>query len=303
MFDCVGIGLNAVDFICLLSKYPEIDSKTESTDFSTQGGGPVPTALVTLARLGAKTSYIGIVGQDENGKFLLDQFKKEGVDVSGVIIDKNCPTNQAFIWVDKESGKKTVVLHNSTSNVPLLPDEISETHLRKTRFLHLDGRDAEATLKAIRLAKRNGADIVLDAGSVRSNTEELLMQVDYPIVSEHFCQTYLETTEAEKGLEKLYTYGVKAAIITCGVKGSYGIDDTGVYYQPAYEVEVLDTTGAGDVYHGAFIYGLIKKWDLPRMMKFSAAAAALKCKKLGGRSGIPRLDEINLFLEEKENVK
>jgi len=300
VFDCVGIGINSVDFICLLAKFPEIDSKTDALDFTSQGGGPVPTAMVTLARLGARTSYIGIVGDDDNGKYLLDQFKKEGVDISGVVIDKNCTTNRAFIWVDKETGKKTIVLNNNTSGVPLLPDEISETHLLKTKFLHLDGRDTDATLKAIRLAKRNGADIVLDAGSIRDSMEEILMQVDYPIVSEHFCHTFLETNDMEKGLQKLFSYGVKAAIITCGLNGSHGIDDAGIYHQPSYRVEVVDTTGAGDVYHGAFIYGLTKKWDLPRNMRFAAAAAALKCTKLGGRSGIPTLNEINLFLEEKE---
>lgn len=300
MFDCVGIGINAIDHICLLSEYPGLDSKTDAESFSTQGGGPVPTALVTMARLGAKTSYIGIVGDDNNGKFLLNEFKKEGVDISGVIVDKNCTTNQAFIWVDKNSGMKSIVLNNNTSSVPLLPDEVSESHLRKTRYLHIDGRDTDANLKAIRLAKKNGTDIILDAGSIRQNMEELLIQVDYPIVSEHFCYSYLKTKKIEKGLEKLFTYDVKAAIITCGAKGSYGIDKNGIYHQPAFEVDVVDTTGAGDVFHGAFIYALMQKWDLPEILRFSAATAALKCTRLGGRLGIPNLTDINTFLEGKE---
>lgn len=300
MFDCVGIGICAVDYLCLLAHYPKLDEKLDAEQFSYQGGGPVPTAMVTLARLGAKTSYIGIVGDDHNGRFLLEQFKKEGVDTSAVIVDKNCTTNQAFIWIDNHTGKKSIVLSRHSSTVPLLPDEISVKHVTSTKFLHVDAREVEATLKAIQLAKKAGVKVVLDAGSKRNEINKILKLVDYPIVSESFCHSYLKTQNYEEGLAKLLKMGAKTAVITCGENGCYGSDKSGVFYQPAFKVDVVDTTGAGDVFHGAFIYGLLQNWHLAEQLKFAAATAAIKCTQLGGRAGIPNLIEVNKFLDGEE---
>ncbi|MBN2012725.1 hypothetical protein JW960_25575 [candidate division KSB1 bacterium] len=299
MFDCVGIGICAVDYLCLLSHYPALDEKMDAEQFSYQGGGPVPNALITLARLGAKTAYIGVVGDDEHGKFTLEEFEQEWVDISGVVVDKNCQTNQAFIWIDQQTGKKTVVL-NKNSTAELMPNELSNRHITSTRYLHLDGRETEATIAAIELAKEAGVEIVLDAGSPRKRIEEILSLVDYPIVSESFCRNYLKTSNYEEGLEKLVLKGASIAVVTCGAKGCYAADSTGVVFQPAFNVNVVDTTGAGDVYHGAFIYGLLQNWELPQIMKFAAATAAIKCMHLGGRNGIPDLNKVNQFLLSKE---
>lgn len=303
MFDCVGMGICAVDFISILENYPLLDQKIDAEAFSFQGGGPVPTALVTLARLGAKTSYIGVVGDDENGKFILNEFNKAGVDSSATIIDKNCSTNKAFIWVDKSTGKKSIVLNHDSTSAPMIADEISRRHLTTTKYLHIDGRETEAVFEAVKFAKKNGAEIVMDAGSPRKSMDELLKLVDYPVVSEAFCSAYFETGSFEKNLLRMREYGAKCAVITCGEKGSYAMDGSGMYYQPAYDVEVIDTTGAGDVFHGAFIFGLIQKWKLEDIIKFSAAAAALKCTKIGGRSGIPDLNIVNIFLAQKEKAQ
>jgi sulfofructose kinase len=289
----------AVDFSCRLPYYPSLDEKLEIDQFSFQGGGPVPTALVTLARLGAKTSYIGVVGDDEHGRFILSEFKYYGVDISGVVVDKNCASNKAFIWIDKSSGKKSIAL-NKNGIKELFPDEISTDHITSSRFLHIDGRDTEATLRAIRLAKERGVAVTLDAGSPRNRMKEILELVDYPIVSEAFCRDYLKTTDPYQGLEVLLKMGAKSAVVTLGVKGCYGATDSQVYFQPAYPVEVVDTTGAGDVFHGAFIYGLLNQWTLQQNLKFSAATAALKCTQLGGRSGIPTLEMVLNFINGKE---
>lgn len=299
MFDCVGIGICAVDYLCLLSHFPTLDEKLEVEQFSFQGGGPVPTALVTLARLGAKTSYIGIIGDDDNGKFLLKQFEQEGIDISAVIVDKNSITNQAFIWIDKGSGEKTVVL-NENSISALSPNEISIKHVTSTRYLLIDGRETEATLAAINWAKEAGVEVVLDAGSPRKKMEQILKLVEYPIVSKNFCHFYLKAGSYEEGLEKLLKTGAKSAVITCGANGCYGADNSEIIYQPAFDVKVVDTTGAGDVFHGAFIFGLLQNWSLTENLKFAAASAALKCNQIGGRVGIPSLKEVKKFLNDKE---
>ena len=300
MFDCVGIGICAVDYICLLSYYPELDEKLDAQQFSFQGGGPIPTALVTLARLGAKTAYLGIVGHDDNGKFVLKQLEQEGVDISAVIVDKNCATNQAFIWIDNQSGKKTIVLNKNSAAAPLMPNEISISHIKTTKYLHIDGRETEATIAAIEMAKDAGVKVILDAGSPRKELTKILNLVDYPVVSESFCKSYLSTSSYEKGLEKLMNFGATAAVITCGAKGCYGADENGVIYQPPFNVEIIDTTGAGDVFHGAFIYSLLQNWSLEKNLEFSSAAAAINCTHLGGRAGIPGIKKINQFLEERK---
>ena len=300
MFDCVGLGICAVDFICLLSKYPELDEKIDAETFSLQGGGPVPTALVTLAHFGAKTSYIGVVGDDEDGKFVLDEFHHAGVDTSATIIDKNCVTNRAFIWVDKMSGKKSIVLTQDRSSSPLIADEVSRRHLMSTKFLHIDGRETQAVFPAVAFARGNGVKVILDAGSPRERMDELLGLVDYPVVSEAFCRKYFGKDSYQNHLGRLKDRGARYAVITCGENGSFAIDDGEMYHQPAFNVNTMDTTGAGDVFHGAFIFGLIQGWELKDIMRFSAAAAALKCTKIGGRSGIPDLTMVNKLLSQKE---
>lgn len=295
-YDCLGFGICAADFLCLLPRYPALDEKTEAVEFSRQGGGPVATALVTLARLGCKTSFISLIGDDADGKFIIDEFQKEGVETAGIIIDPVIATNQAFIWIDRPTGKKSIVLNNHNHR-PIDSSEISWDHLGSTKFLLLDGRDTEASFELIRWAKAQRVKIVLDAGSPRNRMAELLEQVDYPVVSQTFCHRFLMTEDYEQALRALLNRGATAAVITCGSQGCYGGDARGLYFQPVFPVNAIDTTGAGDVFHGAFVFGLLRNWKLPEILKFASATAAIKCTKLGGRSGIPDLATVKKFLE------
>ncbi len=296
-YDCLGFGICAIDYLCIVPRYPELDEKTEAIEFSMQGGGPVATALVTLARLGCKTTFIGRVGDDDNAKFLLNEFAIESVNISGLIMDRSRPTNQAFIWIDGRTGKKSIVLNNKNYR-PVSAEEIDLSHIRSARYLLIDGRDTEATFKLIEWARQKGTKIVIDAGSPRERMGELLRLVDYPVVSERFCQKYLKQNNYESAIKALLNFGAEAAVVTCGSKGCFGGDGNGIYYQAAFPVQVLDTTGAGDVFHGAFIFGLINHWNLASILKFASAAAAIKCTKIGGRLAIPELQTVNNFLEK-----
>ncbi len=295
-YDCLGFGICAVDNLCLVPRYPALDEKTEAVAFSRQGGGPVATALVTLARFGCNTSFISLIGDDADGKFILDEFQREGVDTAGIIIDKSIDTNQAFIWIDRPTGKKSIVLNNRNHR-QIKPAEINRDHIDSMKFLLLDGRDTDASFDLITWAKSKGAKIVLDAGSPRNSMQELLDRVDYPVVSQSFCQQFFMTDDYEQATSVLLNRGAAAAVITCGNKGCYGGDASGLYFQTAFPVDVIDTTGAGDVFHGAFLLGLLNSWRLPEILKFASATAAIKCTKLGGRSGIPDLATVNKFLE------
>ncbi|MDZ7260875.1 MAG: PfkB family carbohydrate kinase [candidate division KSB1 bacterium] len=298
-FDCVGLGICAADYLCLLPEYPALDEKTELLAFSKQGGGPVPTALVTLARLGARVSYIGKVGDDTEGQFLIQQFQQEGVDLSALIVDKNVRTPQAFIWVDRATGKKVIAL-NRTNMIDVQPEELSRHQVIAGQFLHLDGREVAASIQAAQWAKEAGCQVVLDVGSLRPQMERLLSLADYPIVSENFVRQFWGSLEPSAAARRLLNYGSKAAVVTCGRNGSFAASAQYDFYQPAFEVVTVDTTGAGDVYHGAFIFGLLQKWDLPRILKFASAVAAIKCTQLGGRAGIPSLKQVQEFLAAKQ---
>ncbi|HEX9972534.1 MAG TPA: PfkB family carbohydrate kinase, partial [bacterium] len=242
------------------------------------------------------TSFISLVGDDADGKFIIAEFQREGVDTRGIIIDKSIATDQAFIWIDRPTGKKSIVLNNRNHR-QIAPSEIIRDHIGSVEYLLLDGRDTDACFDLIRWAKSRGAKIVLDAGSPRNSMNELLNSVDYPVVSQTFCQQFFMTDDYEQAIAVLLNRGAKAAVVTCGKQGCYGGDASALYFQKAFAVEVIDTTGAGDVFHGAFIFGLLNRWQLPEILKFASAAAAIKCTRLGGRSGIPDLATVNKFLE------
>ncbi|NOZ61480.1 MAG: hypothetical protein GXO74_07340 [Calditrichaeota bacterium] len=301
-FDCVGFGICAADYLCLVPKYPKLDEKTETVEFSKQGGGPCATALVALARLGFDTSFIGKIGTDGDGDFVINNFRAEGVDTTAVIRDKKMPTNKAFIWIDQVSGKKSIVL-DSHRYQPVEPRELKLDFVRDAAYVLIDGRDTAATWKIIDWARARQIPIVLDAGSPRREMEKLLRAVDYAIVSHSFCHQFFQTDNYEIAIRKLLDFGVRTAVVTCGEKGSYGGDEKGVVFQPAFQVKVVDTTGAGDVFHGAFVAGLLRGLRLEENLRSANAMAAIKCQTLGGQKGIPKQETVLNFMRFNDSTR
>jgi len=169
--------------------------------------------------------------------------------------------------------------------------------------LHLDGLMIEASIEGARQARARGLKVVLDAGTLREGSLELVSQIDVLIASARFAVPLVgEGFPAEKALEALSRFGPKEIVITLGTKGSVGWSRGKVVAQSAFPVDVVDTTGSGDVYHGAYIYGLLKGWDMKACMRFASAASALKCRAIGARAGIPTLDEVTCFLEAHPEV-
>ncbi len=291
----VGVGLCALDYICIIKKFPHPDEKHNAEVFSRQGGGPVPTALCVLGNFGEKTTFIGKCGNDSEGKIIENELNRFGVDTRGMVFDDHCHSPQAFIWVDSKSGARSVVL-NRTDTPDLQPEELNKNMLQSCRYLLIDGREIEASLAAAKIAKLSGAEIILDAGSLRKNIHELLPLVDHLVVSKNFADKFTEESKQEKAALNLLKNGFKSVVITLGVDGAVCATDNGFFHQEAFVVDVVDTTGAGDVFHGAFIYGLGRGWDMQKVVRFSCATAALKCRYIGGRTGIPSLDDVVRFL-------
>jgi sulfofructose kinase len=176
-FDCIGFGMNAVDYLSILNPYPDLDEKVEVVESSIQGGGPVPTAMVTLAKLGAKVAYIGKIGDDPEGRFVKAELEKEGVNTDYLIIDKESQTAKVFIWVDKKSGKRTVAL-DKTQLKDTKISELKFLNAISTRFLHIDAREREVNIFLAKWAKKLKAKVSLDVGSLRSGVESVFPFID-----------------------------------------------------------------------------------------------------------------------------
>jgi sulfofructose kinase len=290
-FDVVGVGHCAVDYLGMVERYPSVDSKTEMSEFSMQGGGPVATALVTLATLGAKVTFIGKVSDDDFGMFIRQGLREAGIDTGSLVIDPGLVSPFSFIAVERKHAKRTVFW--TRGNVPLLePGELNLSLIDEAKVLHVDGIQMEAQIAAARYAKQHGVHVVYDAGSPREGMDDLIAETDTLIASERFAAEMGSGALAES-LKKLRAKGPQTVVITIGEDGSVGMEKEETYIVPAISVNAVDTTGAGDVYHGAFIYGILEGWSLRERMRFAGAAAGLKCRSLGGRAGIPSLEEIH----------
>lgn len=299
---CVGLGLCALDYTFQVQNYPRLDDKIEATAFSRQGGGPVPTALCALSRLGIPVAFVGKCGQDAEGRMLRDELRRFGVNTSGLILDPDSRTPRAFVVVEKNNGKRTVIL-DRTETSALSADEFKFELIKKAKFLLIDGRELETSQTAAMLMQKTGGEVILDAGSPRKNIGDILPYVDHLVVSNRFSLDFTQEVDPGNAALKLAHMGFKTVVITSGSKGCIGATVDGLFSQhEAFDVDVVDTTGAGDVFHGGFVYGLIQGWELPDILRFASAVAAIKCTRLGGRRGIPDLAEVEDFLTNHEET-
>jgi sugar/nucleoside kinase (ribokinase family) len=296
--DVVGLGLNAMDFVAFVSEFPRPDSKVEIRELSLEPGGQVATALVTCRRLGLRVRYLGSVGSDDLGRAQLESLRREGIATDHVRIVEGATTQTAIAIVPEGTGERTILWHRD-SRLTFPPESVGRAALEGARLLHLDGRDSRAALAAARMAEESGIPVMVDIDKrYDETTEELLGRVDYLIAAGSFA---LEITgcrdevEAAMALSERFPRALSG--ITLGAGGAVFVDEGRPVRSPAFEVEVRDTTGAGDVFHGAFIFGVLSGWDLHRTIRFAHATAAMKCRAPGARRGIPALREVQEFLE------
>jgi sulfofructose kinase len=300
-FDVVGLGQCCVDYLAVVEQYPDINEKREVNSFKIQGGGPVATAMVTLSRLGASTSFIGKISDDYFGSLIKDSLTEENVNIDHIVVEKGGSSQFAFIVIEKETGKRTI-FWSRPSVIPLSPDEINRELIKNARVLHLDELMIEGSLEAASCAKDAGVTVVVDAGSLREGSLKLIKMADYVITSEEFAKQYYNSYDPKAAAMELLKLGSRAVVVTLGDKGSITVSEGSYFYQPAFKVKAVDTTGCGDVFHGAFIFGLLQNWDLKEAIRFASATAALKCRSVGGRTSIPDLRDVEDFLENENTL-
>jgi ribokinase len=294
-----GIGQCSLDHLALIDTYPAVDTKKEILELHEQGGGPVATALAALTRWGVGCRFYGIVGDDEAGEKIRNSLIKEGVDVSGLKVRGKAASQVAFIAIEKDTARRTIFWRRPTGG-PLQPEELDPDFLHVSRFLLLDGLMKDVSLDAAEKARERGIPMMLDAGRLRPGILDLVKLSDYVVASEEFARDLGWAPGSETLLRERENLGVKVLTVTLGERGSMTATSDNEYIQiPSFRVHAVDTTGAGDVFHGGYIYGLLKSWGLKETITFASAAAAIKCTKIGGRAGIPRLSEVEEFLGER----
>jgi sulfofructose kinase len=293
-FAVYGLGQCALDFLGKVDAYPQPDVKCEVFDLAIQGGGPVATALVALARWGVSCLFAGVVGDDLFGDMIRASLDEQGVDTREVMIRKGAGSQLAFIVAEPEKGRRTIFWHRPTGP-PLRPDEIDYRLIRSAKVFHTDGLFPEASLAGARAARAAGAAVVVDAGTLRDGILELARTSDYFIASETFSRALVGTERPLEACRKLAELGPRLAGVTLGGRGYVALAEGKVIERPAYEVDAVDTTGCGDVFHGAFVYGLLQGWNVEKSLDFAAWSAARVSLKLGGRAGIPVFSEVEAW--------
>ncbi len=292
-----GIGYCGMDYLCIVPQVP-LDDKVEIVESLVQGGGPSVTAIVAAARLGAKAAFCGAVGDDERGAQIVKGLADEGVDTRGVKVRRGAESPAGFCWIEQKSGKRSIAWTRGSAR-PLSPREIDRDVIRGSSVLHMDGHQAKAAIAAAKTARKHGVTVSIDAGTLVPDIDELLGLSDIVIASEKFAGRYTGEADMAAAVKKLFSGNRRFSAVTLGKAGSLGFDGKRLIKCPAFKVGVVDTTGAGDVYHGAFIFDYARGSAWAECMRFAAAVSALKCTKFGGRTGIPSLTTAERFMRKQ----
>ena len=294
--EIIGLGFCGLDYLSLVPRIPTKD-KVEIVQSLIQGGGPAATAIFAAQRLGASTAFISALGDDDRSKYILSELADEGVDCSYIECQEGKISPYAFCWVDQDSGDRGIAWCRGTTTDLVLAANTVEL-MDSARVLHLDGHHTHAAFAAMKRAKEHSVQVVCDAGTMLPGIDKIMEGSDVIIASEDFSRAYTGKADPREALKALAEFPAKWVVITLGSKGSIGFDGKEVVECPAFDVDVVDTTGAGDVFHGAFIYKYLDCGNLLETIRFASAVSAIKCTEFGGRTGIPTLQTVEGFLEK-----
>ncbi|NPV46968.1 MAG: sugar kinase [Armatimonadetes bacterium] len=295
-YDVCGVGCCAWDFVSVVDRYPGADEKVSLRELKQMGGGLAATAMSAVVALGGRSAIFGIVGDDDFGAKILDAFRCEGVAIHGMQVQPGVRTHFAFCVAERGTGHRAIFYMNG-SYKRMEAGDLDVESVCDCRALLIDHHHLWGAVDAARHARERGIPIVGDIERQHEGAQAFLETVTHPIVPERFVQTYTGQEDLATGAGELLGMGAEVVVVTQGSRGATAFTRDGSIHQPAFHVEpVVDTTGAGDVYHGAFAYGLALGYDLERNLAFAAAAAALSCRGLGGRGALPTMAEVEALL-------
>ena len=303
--DIVGLGEVVVDWVVEIPHYPKPDEKIDAITESLFSGGVTANFLVAAARLGGNCGFIGAIGDDDYGRFLLNDFRNENVDTSMTIVKNDNSTPVNFIMVVK--GEKSIIQSPKMQSTRLVRKELDETYISNAKVLHTTLIHQDVSEEAIKIAKNYDIRISIDLESQIAlkgwnNLSKLLLQADVLLPNKEGAKTITGCNTPEAAAMFLINKGIPIVIITMGERGCLITTKEFQKLIPAYNIKpIVDTTGAGDTFNGAFSMAYwIKKWSLEKSCKYANAAAGLKLMKLGARTGMPYEDEVLNFLKLNE---
>ena len=294
----VGVGACVLDTYIEMDSYPNEDIKIRAQKVFSCGGGPTGNALVGIAKLGVEAEYLGALSNDAYGHQLINEFKRFGVNTNNIKLLDNIDAFKAFIILGKDKGTRTVLFDKGT--IPDDPSLLNLEVIKDADVLHLDGNFMNIALESVKVAKKYNKIVSLDAGSPYPRVEELLPYVDILIPSESFALKFTGKDNVDEAIMELYIkYKPQVLVVTQGPKGGTYIEDGKVNHYEAFKIDCLDSNGAGDIFHGAFLVAYSEGKSLLDSIYFASATSALKCTRVGVRNALPDKDEVIAFLKAR----
>ena len=298
MIDVVGVGANSIDFVYRLPAYPRPDSafaKLRITDHLISCGGQVTTALATCTALGLRTAYVGSFGADEHGTRMRDELRRRGIDTAHTIVC-DAPNPYAVILLDDQAGER-IVLWSRDAGVALTPAHVADARdtIEAARLVHVDDVDLDASIAAATVARDAGRPVTSDIERTTDDIRALVDVVTIPIFAEHVPAALTGETDLARALERLRQPHHTMLCVTLGARGALLLAGGSVIREPGIRIRAIDTTGAGDVFRGAFICALLRG-DAPRdVVHFANTAAAVSCTRVGAMNSVPTLPDVNVI--------
>lgn len=298
--DLIGFGDPFLDLVIGIGRLPESNTNCPINDYCFQGGGNVATALCTASVLGLKTELVGSVGDDLFGKMSLADLKYNNVGISKMAVEKGTRSNFSICVTESElQGKEFMSSHGDFCG--LNPSDIDAEFIKSARMLHV-GLITPAVVRACEIIHESGGKVSIDAPYYKPHVYENYRHFDIFIGSEMYYSAMCEScgydnNEYEKNMKAVQCAGPDIVIFTFGGDGCRGVSGEKYFELPSFKVEAADTTGAGDVFHGAFDYAYLRGWDAEKCARFASGASAVKCTRPGGRCALPSLEVLEKFLE------
>ncbi len=296
----VGLGLAALDILVRTSDLPTWECGVRLRALGIDGGGPVATALVAAQRLGVQTGYVGTCGSDRLGRIKLETLSEHGVDVSHIVQRPGAEESAILVCVQEATGERIFSGASHPDFQALQVEELNPAYITSADYLHLDGCHVQAALAAARWMRQAGKRVMLDGATTRGPVSPqmrlLVAEANVLICGSGFGPALTGQADLRDAGAAILQMGPEVVVQTEGSAGSYTSTQNESFHTPAFQVDVVDTTGAGDVFHGAYLVGLLHGWDLRSIALFSSAVAGMKCSRLGGRQGIPTFEQTMDFL-------
>ncbi|MBQ5816526.1 MAG: hypothetical protein IIW33_03575 [Oscillospiraceae bacterium] len=298
MAKIVGIGACVFDTLYNIPTFPKEDTKMRATASKTAGGGPVATGLVAASKLSEDAAFIGVLSDDNGGKFLKEDFEKYGVDTSLIEVKSGYRSFASVLWLCADTTTRTCVFDKGNLPALCLTDAQKEA-VKEAEILMVDGNEMDAAVEAAGVARESGTKVLYDCGGLYEGVDKLLKLTDIMIPSEEFAIGHTGEKTAEAAAKKLYdTYSPEIVVVTQGKKGGIMYDGEKITAYPIYPAEVVDSNGSGDVFHGAFAAAVVKGFDFEKCCHFSSAVSGLKCTGVGARESVPSFETTKKYLKE-----